>query len=184
MHLILDIDATLADVGNASVDPPKDGSPPWWLNPDVLALMQPLRPVWWAVEGLLNKYAMPLIVVTGRNEAFEDLTRDWLVRTAAEFGMDDEMRDAALFMRKSADRRASHIVKEEILATIRERGFDPKVAFEDRNDDAEMYRRNGLFVFQTADKGYVKPAKVAVAVPKHAPVERSYPTMSLSGPLA
>jgi hypothetical protein len=59
MHLILDIDATLADVGNASVDPPKDGSPPWWLNADVLALMQPLRPVWWAVEGLLNKYATP-----------------------------------------------------------------------------------------------------------------------------
>lgn len=185
MHVILDIDATLADVGSASQewvgDTLPNGDIPWFLNPDVLALMRPIEPVWLAVEGLLNKISPPLIVSTGRRDDHESVTRDWLVRTAAQFGMSDEMEAAALFMRKTGDFRPSVAIKEEHLVKMRERGFTPKVAFEDRADDAAMYRRHGIFVFQTAE-GVLERRKAKPATPL---AEREpLPPMTVCGPLA
>ncbi len=56
--------------------------------------------------------------------------------------------------RQDGDRRPDYEVKEEMLQKIRDCGLDPKVAFEDRNQVVDMWRRNGLICYQVANGAY------------------------------
>ena len=53
-------------------------------------------------------------------------------------------------MRKDGDQRADHIVKREILAQIRNAGFEPVLVFDDRQSVVDMWRDQGIRVAQTA----------------------------------
>jgi hypothetical protein len=59
-----------------------------------------------------------------------------------------------IFMRLIGDRRPSHVVKREGLLQARAEGFDPKLVFEDRKDDADMWRAEGLLCCQVAEGDY------------------------------
>jgi hypothetical protein len=187
-NIVLDVDGTLADVGSASQEyvgeTNHDGTIPWFLNPDVLAQMRPISLVWRTVRGLWVEMGQgPLVVSTGRRESHREVTWNWLNEQAGRFGLGDAMRNAHVFMRKEDDRRPSALIKEEWLAVMRDRGMKPQIAFEDRHDDAAMYRKHGLLCFQIEDSPAPKEKKSAMPAATHIALE-PLPPMSAFGPLA
>jgi hypothetical protein len=78
-----------------------------------------------------------IFVITGREDKFSDVTNRWLNKHQIPFDK--------LFMRRTADRRPSNIVKEEIYAgNIRGR-YNVLFVVDDRKQDVDMYRANGLY---------------------------------------
>jgi hypothetical protein len=53
-------------------------------------------------------------------------------------------------MRSDNDYRADFIVKEELLAQLRADGYNPVMAFDDRQQVVDMWRENGLICAQVA----------------------------------
>ena len=54
-------------------------------------------------------------------------------------------------MRKEGDHRPDHIIKLELLAQIRSDGFEPIMAFDDRNSVVKMWRDAGIPCAQVAE---------------------------------
>lgn len=79
-----------------------------------------------------------ILILTGRGEQSRDVTEKWL----ADHGIVYEK----LYMRPNKDYRPDFEMKKVLLEQIREDGFDPKVAFEDRAKNREMFINNGVFV--------------------------------------
>ena len=59
-----------------------------------------------------------------------------------------------LYMRKEGDFRPDAKVKEELLNQIRSDGYEPILAFEDRQRVVDMWRRNGIQCCQVAPGDY------------------------------
>jgi acid phosphatase class B len=91
-----------------------------------------------------------LFFVTGRSESARKVTTDWLI-DACEIWRDDYVE---LYMRPDGDYTADYIYKEKVLDTIIELGYNPVIAFEDRNRVVDIYRKRGLTVFQPAPGDY------------------------------
>lgn len=77
-----------------------------------------------------------VLVVTARDARFERATRDFLVRHAIPCD--------ALFMRPWGDQRRDTSVKADILATIRDLGYRPVLAYDDREDIAGVWTAAGI----------------------------------------
>lgn len=90
-----------------------------------------------------------IIFCTGRPESHRIETRAWLVRHLGTRTL-----DYPLYMRLGGDHRPDFVVKEELLADMKKDGFDPKIAFEDRDQVVDMWRRNGLICYQVAKGAY------------------------------
>lgn len=84
-----------------------------------------------------------VIYVSGRSDECRDLTMDWLQRHQAPFG--------PLYMRKAGDHRDDDALKIEMLAEIRADGYDPIMAFDDRNRVVKAWRAAGIPCLQVAD---------------------------------
>lgn len=175
MDVIFDIDGTLADathrlhfIKDMSFWKPggitRDLKPDWesFLAPEAVAKDAIIEPIWKVMRGLLNGGARVLFI-TGRSESLRQTTQDWLTSkdcpvrahtgwmlTAANM----HKSDLPIYMRPHGSRRPSHETKEQGLFQARMDGFDPKLVFEDRADDTEMWRRNGLICCQVADGDY------------------------------
>jgi phosphoglycolate phosphatase-like HAD superfamily hydrolase len=87
---------------------------------------------------------LPIILCTGREEAYRKVTEEWLRRH-------DLAVYRALHMRKSQDYRADTIVKMEMLAAIRAEGYRPVMAFDDRNAVVAAWRSAGIPCAQVAE---------------------------------
>lgn len=87
-----------------------------------------------------NKAAMPIYLCTGRSEDERGDTEAWLALHGVKYRQ--------MFMRKSGDFRADHIIKRELLDEIRATGFEPQLIFDDRQCVVDMWRKEGLFVLQ------------------------------------
>lgn len=83
-----------------------------------------------------------VIFVSGRSDRVRAETEAWLAGRG--------LSGAPLFMRKAGDHRPDNIVKAELLADIRSRGFQPTMAFEDRTQVVEMWRANHVPCAQVA----------------------------------
>lgn len=90
-----------------------------------------------------------IIFCTGRPSSHEAMTRQWLVKHIGDW-----TEDCPLFMRESGDYRPDYEVKQDLLAVMYEHGFDPKIAFEDRDQVVDMWRRNGIMCYQVAAGAY------------------------------
>jgi phosphoglycolate phosphatase-like HAD superfamily hydrolase len=140
---IFDLDGTLADVTHRRqfvATKPRN-----WKAWDAA---QPRDPVHEPVAHLartLKAAGMDIVIASGRNSDSRANTVEWLERHNIPFD--------ALFMRASGDFRADDIIKEEILAEIREAGWEPQAVVDDRRRVVEMWRRNGLFVFDVNQSG-------------------------------
>ena len=77
-----------------------------------------------------------VIITSARNERHRAVTEQQL----ANFGI----KHSALFLRADGDFRGDDDVKEELLGKIREAGFDPKVAFDDRQKVVDRWRKIGI----------------------------------------
>lgn len=180
MDVIFDIDGTLADAGHrlhlikdvaryVSID---GGTPrPNWevfLSDEQIAKDAPIAQTFQLLTSMLEApQDYRVIFITGRPWRQSQTTYEWLrgspqcpVRclswNAWEKRSEVQGRRLGpiLYMRSDGDRRQSHVVKEDLLNRARRDGFDPKLVFEDRKDDTEMWRRNGLLCCQVAEGDY------------------------------
>lgn len=94
----------------------------------------------------LQKHA-PLVFCSGRPARWELVTRAWLA--AQGFRYNDP-----LFMRSTGDRRDDDIVKCELLDQIIQRGYQPIMAFDDRNRVVAMWRSRGIPCAQVAEGNF------------------------------
>jgi len=76
-----------------------------------------------------------LVFVTGRSDEVRQETHDKLC---------DLDLIGHLFMRKEGDHRQDAIIKEEILAELKAQGYEPIMAFDDRNQSVAAWRRLGV----------------------------------------
>lgn len=79
-----------------------------------------------------------VVWVSGRPEKVREATQRWLYQHGFTDG------GAPLYMRGEKDFRADDIIKEELLARLRADGWEPIMAFDDRNRVVEMWRRLGI----------------------------------------
>lgn len=96
---------------------------------------------------MLLSHQFKIVIVTARSEAERQITVDWLRDFAKLGGFYDK-----LYMRDDKDYRKDDIVKHELLQQIRNDGFDPFMALEDRDHVVAMWRQNGLRCLQVNEE--------------------------------
>lgn len=137
--VVFDIDGTLADIEHRR--PMLDGDRPNWaafnaamgedtLNAPIVSLYRTL----WAASDY------DVIVVSGRNEDFRDITERWFVWNELPFDR--------LIMRKSTDHRADYLVKQDICDMLLAEGKQIEFVVDDRQQVVDMWRRNGITCLQ------------------------------------
>lgn len=84
-----------------------------------------------------------VVYVSGRNEAQREATQRW----TEEHGF---LPAYNLYMRADGDFRDDSIVKLELLQRLRADGFEPIMAFDDRDRVVKMWRENGVPCAQVA----------------------------------
>ena len=143
MHIIFDIDGTLADASERLKHITGEGKAKDWdafFAAENMGADKRIRTMTEFAAALSwNHY---LIFVTGRPERTRQITADWLLYHVGGYGI--EITLDHLLMRADDDRRPSHEVKRDHLHALRAKGIHPQLAFEDRKADAEMYRAEGL----------------------------------------
>ncbi|AGN30140.1 PseT polynucleotide 5'-kinase and 3'-phosphatase [Vibrio phage nt-1] len=82
-----------------------------------------------------------IIFMSGRDGICEEHTRRWLTEHMPFFWAD-------LVMRKKGDSRPDWIIKLELLVELAEKGYQPKVMFDDRDQVVNTLREVGVEVFQ------------------------------------
>lgn len=93
------------------------------------------------MAGLLGNEC-PLVLVSGRSSVCREATVEWLRVHSIVYN--------ALYMRKEGDRRADALIKQEILQQMRLDGWEPWMAFDDRDRVVKMWRENGVPCAQVA----------------------------------
>ena len=84
----------------------------------------------------------PVFICTGRDEGYRSVSQFWLDKNGINVD--------GLFMRRAGDRRDDSIVKKEMLEEIRALGYNPVLAFDDRDRVVNMWRENGVRCLQVA----------------------------------
>lgn len=140
MHCYLfDIDGTIADLSHRLPHIQKDPKD-WDAFFDACADDLPIRhiiDVAWALNGLAD-----IVYVSGRSDRCKEQTLAWLAANRAPPGR--------LYMRKDGDHRPDHQIKLELLAQLRGDGYEPVMAFDDRDQVVGMWRANGIPCAQVA----------------------------------
>ena len=143
MIFLVDIDGTLADLSHRLHFIEK--KPADWDG--FFAACTGDSPIPEVIETVryLARGGAKIILVSGRSDAIEEATMDWLRKHDIPW--------TAIYMRKAGDHRHDDIVKAELLEQIREdwREYPILGAFEDRKQVVDMYRAQGLRVFQVAE---------------------------------
>ena len=137
---IFDIDGTIANNDHRQhhlTKTPKDWSS--WHKES-----QEDKPYWEIIDILMMARAngIKIVLCTGRDEKCREDTEQWLINHSIYY--DD------LFMRARDDRRDDDDVKKDLLAKIRELGYNPVCVFEDRVRVVKMWREEGLRCLQVA----------------------------------
>jgi len=79
-----------------------------------------------------------ILIVTGREFIWRDLTLDWL--------RDHDLPYDELVMRITGDYRPDHVIKAEMLDDLITRGWAVSDAWEDQDDIAELWESHGISV--------------------------------------
>jgi hypothetical protein len=87
-----------------------------------------------------------IVLVSGRSDQCRTGTEYWLRRHGIPFNR--------LYMRKQGDRREDDLVKKELLDALRADGYEPVMAFDDRDRVVKMWRENGIPCAQVADGNF------------------------------
>jgi len=84
-----------------------------------------------------------ILLCSGRNEETRQDTETWLTKHHICY--------TELLMRPKKDYREDSIVKKEMLDKLREMGYNPTIAIDDRNRVVDMWRENGLICLHCID---------------------------------
>ncbi len=87
-----------------------------------------------------------IVYVSGRSDQCRKETRCWLGNNGLPPG--------PLYMRKEGDHREDNQVKGELLDQLRADGYDPIMAFDDRNQVVKMWRERGIPCAQVAEGNF------------------------------
>lgn len=90
----------------------------------------------------LAEAGVPVVYVSGRSDECRADTLAWFSTHDLPLG--------PLYMRRAGDHRPDHIVKAELLDQILRDGFQPSMAFDDRDQVVAMWRRRGVPCAQVA----------------------------------
>lgn len=168
MDVVFDIDGTLADASHRLhfIKDPKFwisgktgfGVPNWdaFLSDDLVAKDEPIRQIW-RILNLLHLDDARILFITGRKESSRSMTVYWLLESASSYAFNYWFATGCefdLYMRSENDRRPSHQTKRDALHRARADGYNPTLVFEDRADDAKMWREEGLLCCQVAEGNY------------------------------
>ncbi len=147
MDVIFDLDGTLADCSHRLhfiQTKPKN----WNAFFTGMANDKPIVPTVTLAQNL-HEGGHRLIFCTGRPIKHHGETQSWLRAHLGDWSI-----DRPLFMRPFQDHRADDVLKEDLLDEMRQFGFRPVMAFEDRLRVVEMWRRNGLICCHVADGNF------------------------------
>lgn len=165
MDVIWDIDGTLADASHRLhliMNPEGKKDWPAFLAPELVEKDAPI-PATWRLLTLLLRDGARVAFITGRNEGQRIMTHRWLrglglkqpcphrAPAHATWSRLGPTYKPPLLMRATGDRRPSHEVKRDLLQDLRGMGYKPTLAFEDRADDARMWRSEGLLCMHVAE---------------------------------
>jgi uncharacterized HAD superfamily protein len=135
--IIFDIDGTITDITHRRKYVKR--SPKDWDNFNDLMKYDVLQP--WAkalIKDLRIRY--DIILITGREERFREITLDWLRR--------NDIHSKMLLMRTTGDKTDDDIVKKGLYERHVEPHYDIIVVFEDRSRVVKMWRDLGLTCLQ------------------------------------
>lgn len=110
----------------------------------------PIAPICHLAHSLMQREFV--LFVTGRDDMVQRETLNWLRQFVAPPAL--LAARSKLYMRKHGDHRADHIIKLEMLDAIRADGFDPIMAFDDRNAVVKAWREAGIVCAQVADGNF------------------------------
>jgi phosphoglycolate phosphatase-like HAD superfamily hydrolase len=89
-----------------------------------------------------------IIFVSGRSDRCRNQTVKWL---ADNLYWTESMVDEALYMRAEGDHKNDDELKIELLARVRADGYEPIMAFDDRNRVVKAWRAAGIPCAQVAE---------------------------------
>ena len=87
-----------------------------------------------------------IVLMSGRSDECRDATTAWIDGVVVV----DPMIELPLYMRAAGDRRPDNVVKRELLARLRADGWEPIMAFDDRDQVVAMWRAEGVPCAQVA----------------------------------
>lgn len=144
MDIIFDIDGTLADCSHRLhwiQSKPKN----WNAFFAGMALDAPIEPTITIAQSLFNS-DNNLIFCTGRPISHYGITQAWLEKHVGDWTL-----ACPLYMRPSGDHRPDYEIKALLAAKMLADGLNPKVAFEDRQQVVDMWRRSGIICYQVGN---------------------------------
>ena len=115
-------------------------------NRDVVGVIKSLsnetkHGIYTVAEDVTNDdFINNIIITSARNERHRDVTETQLEIAGLEYD--------AMYLRDDGDMRPDDIVKEELLGKIRADGYNPTVAFDDRNQVVNKWRELGINCYQ------------------------------------
>ena len=152
---LFDIDGTLADLSHR-LHFIRDGNKDWdafkqfcFFDKPINHMVDLCRRLFWAGRAGRDDYGYDnpeweIVLMSGRNECQRKDTMEWLSQIAC-------LPEMKLYMRADQDFRPDHIVKLELLQRVKADGFEPIMAFDDRNQVVNMWRANGIPCAQVAE---------------------------------
>lgn len=148
---LFDIDGTVADlshrlhyISEAFDDQGMKRKPDWSAFYAACHLDTPIPHIIELAKMLANFER--IVFVSGRSDECMPQTQEWLTREIGHYN--------ALYMRKAGDDRPDNIIKIELLAQLRADGYEPIMAFDDRNQVVEAWRKAGIPCAQVAEGNF------------------------------
>lgn len=138
--VIVDIDGTVADCRHRLHHVLPGGKRDWKSFFAEIPHDPPIQPVVDLVQSLAQSFR--IVMASGRSEDERDVT----VAQLDAFGVPYDR----MYMRASGDTRPDDVVKRQILAGIREDGYEPFIVIDDRQSVVDMWRDEGLVCLQAA----------------------------------
>ncbi len=146
--VICDIDGTLMNVEKRVEYAKKhkkdtDRVMDWDIFLDPMVMLEfdtPNRDVVGVIKALSSVNQDNIIITSARNERHRDVTMKQLELAGVSY--------EAMYLRDDGDMRPDDIVKEELLGKIRADGYNPTIAFDDRNQVVNKWRELGINCYQ------------------------------------
>jgi hypothetical protein len=135
---IFDIDGTIAD-GRHRQQYVRTKPKNWKAYNAAMHGDSPIQPVIYTL-GLIHSTGHAVILSSGRQDKDRGVTEAWMKKHNVPF--------TELYMRKTNDFRDDTIVKKEMLQEIQQK-YDIIAVFDDRVKVINMWREQGLYVFET-----------------------------------
>ena len=151
--IIFDLDGTLALIDDRRTLSTKDNGKIDWdifFDPNNINLDKPNQPVI-KVAQMFKDSGFRIVILSGRLKTTKDVTKKWLENFNVPFDVLKMRPDNKQFKFMSDDD-----LKQGWLDTLFTNKEDVFAVFDDRNKVVDMWRSNGLNVFQVAEGDFKK----------------------------